>query len=299
MDWKKGKLSELEANRVRLDIESLQYQQSRKGLPELLGLIIDMAGRGVDDLKIAQTVMFRNQGQNTEDDILQVIEAIEDFIALCVNGRFEQIRAATDNPLPREDEALFHLAKGDPSLALALTEALMDVEIDRGASMSQGDKRDMLFQEVSNYACTFGTLASLSDVHLATGAFELAIELAPQNINAWSRAADMYARAESNNKAIWAYENVLNLADEEIYPRQVANAGKMLSQYYYAQGNSLQAAKLYNSSKQYYDSIGINRRLDKKEVEIIEIIESRQNEDLESTIAKILQNREFRQYSYA
>ena len=297
LDWKKGKLSELEANRVRLDIESLQYQQSRKGLPELL--IIDMAGRGVDDLKIAQTVMFRNQGQNTEDDILQVIEAIEDFIALCVNGRFEQIRAATDNPLPREDEALFHLAKGDPSLALALTEALMDVEIDRGASMSQGDKRDMLFQEVSNYACTFGTLASLSDVHLATGAFELAIELAPQNINAWSRAADMYARAESNNKAIWAYENVLNLADEEIYPRQVANAGKMLSQYYYAQGNSLQAAKLYNSSKQYYDSIGINRRLDKKEVEIIEIIESRQNEDLESTIAKILQNREFRQYSYA
>lgn len=91
----------------------------------------------------------------------------------------------------------------------------------------------------------------------------------------------------------------MNLADEEIYPRQVANAGKMLSQYYYAQGNSLQAAKLYNSSKQYYDSIGINRRLDKKEVEIIEIIESRQNEDLESTIAKILQNREFRQYSYA
>ena len=143
------------------------------------------------------------------------------------------------------------------------------------------------------------TLASLSDVHLATGAFELAIELAPQNVNAWSRAADMYARTESNNKAVWAYENVLNLADEEIYPRQVANAGKMLSQFYYAQGNSLQAAKLYNSSKQYYDSIGINRRLDKKEVEIIEIIESRQNEDLESTIAKILQNREFRQYSYA
>ena len=299
LDWKKGKLSELEANRVRLDIESLQYQQSRKGLPELLGLIIDMAGRSVDFLKIAQTVMFRNQGQNTEDDILQVIEAIKDFIAMCVNGKFEQIRAAAEEPLPREDEALFHLAKGDPSLALSLIETLMDVEIDRGAAMSLGAKRDMLFQEVSNYACTFGTLSSLSDIHLATGAFELAIELAPQNVNAWSRVADMYARAESNSKAVWAYENVLELADEEIYPQQVANAGKMLSQYYYARGNSLQAAKLYNSSKQYYDSIGINRRLDKKEVEIIEIIESRQNEDLESTIAKILQNRELRQYSYA
>lgn len=299
LDWKKGKLSELENNRVRLDIESLQYQQSRKGLPELLGLIIDMIGRGVDDLKIAQTVMFRNQGQNTEDDILQVIDAIKDFIAMCVGGKFAQIRAAAANPLPREDDTLFHLAKGDPSLALALTEALMDFEIDRGSAMNQNAKRDILFQEVSNYACTFGSLASLSDIHLATGAFELAIELAPQNINAWSRVADMYARAESNSKAIWAYENVIKLADEEIYPRQVANAGKMLSQFYYAQGNSLQAAKFYNSSKQYYDSIGINRRLDKKEVEIIEIIESRQNEDLEFTISKILQNRELRQHNRA
>ena len=87
---------------------------------------------------------------------------------------------------------------------------------------------------------------------------------------------------------MWAYQNVINLADEDVYPRQVANANKMLSQYYYEQGNSLQAAKLYNASKQYYDSIGINRRLDKKEVEIVEIIESRQSEDLETTIAKIL-----------
>lgn len=299
LDWKKGKINELDANRVMLDIESLQYQQSHKGLPELLGLIIDMAGRGVDDLKIAQTIMFRNQGQSSEDEILQVIEAIKDFIVMCLNDKFEQVKANAETPLPQEDEALYHLAKGDPSLALVLIEALMDEEINRGASMSLGAKRDMLFQGVSNYACTFGSLAGLSDVHLATGSFELAIELAPQNVNAWSRVADMYARAESNNKAVKAYENVLELADAEIYPQQVANAEKMLSQFYYAQGNSLQAAKLYNNSKAYYDSIGINRRLDKKEVEIIEIIESRQNEDLEATIAKILQNSDLRQFSYA
>ena len=299
LDWKKGKINELDANRVMLDIESLQYQQSHKGLPELLGLIIDMAGRGVDDLKIAQTIMFRNQGQSSEDEILQVIEAIKDFIAMCLNDKFEQVKANAETPLPQEDEALYHLAKGDPSLALVLIEALMDEEINRGASMTLGAKRDMLFQGVSNYACTFGSLAGLSDVHLATGSFELAIELAPQNVNAWSRVADMYARAESNNKAVRAYENVLELADAEIYPQQVANAEKMLSQFYYAQSNSLQAAKLYNNSKAYYDSIGINRRLDKKEVEIIEIIESRQNEDLEATIAKILQNSDLRQFSYA
>ncbi len=297
LDWKKGKLNELEATAVKIDANSLQYQQSFKQLPELLGLIIDMVGRGVDELKIAQTIMFRNQGQNSEDDILQTIEAVQDFIALCINGKFDNLQSAS--PLPREDAALFHLAKGDPSLALALIEALMDNEIDKSSAMQLGAKRDMIFNETSNYACTFGTLAALSDVHLATGSFELAIELAPQNVNAWSRVADMYAQAESNNKAVWAYQNVLDLADEEIYPRQVANANRMLSQYYYAQGNSLQAAKMYNSSKQYYDSIGINRRLDKKEIEIIEIIESRQNEDLEATVIKILQNRENRQYSYA
>lgn len=299
LDWKKGKINEIDANRVMLDIESLQYQQRHKDLPELLGLIIDMAGRGVDDLKIAQTIMFRNQGQSSEDEILQVIEAIKDFIAMCLNDKFEQVKANAETPLPQEDEALYHLAKGDPSLALVLIEALMDEEINRGASMTLGAKRDMLFQGVSNYACTFGSLAGLSDIHLATGSFELAIELAPQNVNAWSRVADMYAKAESNNKAVKAYENVLELADAEIYPQQVANAEKMLSQFYYAQGNSLQAAKLYNNSKAYYDSIGINRRLDKKEVEIIEIIESRQNEDLEATIAKILQNSDLRQFSYA
>ena len=161
LDWKKGKINELDANRVMLDIESLQYQQSRKGLPELLGLIIDMVSRGVDDLKIAQTIMFRNQGQNAEDEILQVIEAIKDFIAMCLNDKFEQVKANAETPLPQEDEALYHLAKGDPSLALVLIEALMDEEINRGASITLGAKRDMLFQEVSNYACTFGSLAGL------------------------------------------------------------------------------------------------------------------------------------------
>ena len=80
---------------------------------------------------------------------------------------------------------------------------------------------------------------------------------------------------------------------------KIANAEKMLSQYYYAQGDSLQAAKLHNSSKGYYDSIGINRRLDRQEVEIVEIIESHQQEELEETIGKILANQNLKQYSFA
>ena len=298
LDWKKGKLRDLEQNAPTLSNEFLSYHQSTKDLSELLGLIIDMIGRGVDDLKIAQTVMFRNQGKNSEDDILQIIDSIKDFIALCINQNFDRLPNASQ--LPREEDALFHLAQGDPTLALAMLEALMDINIDRSSMAGIDVKKDEIFKEISAQSCVFGSLAAINDIHLATGAFELAIELNPNNVNAWCRLGDMYAKADSNNKAVWAYQNVLTLADEEIYARQVANANKMMSQHLYAQGNSLQAAKLYNSSKQYYDSLGINRRLDKQEVEIIEIIEAHQKEELQATIQKILsQKTSSRAFSFA
>lgn len=296
LDWKKGKLKDMENLPEPPDIP-LQYQQSKKQLSELLGLIIDMLGRNVDDLKIAQTVMFRNMAQESEETILQTIDAIKDFIALCINGRFTPLR--NTKKLPDEEKALYNLAMGDSSPALSLLEALMDDNIDKAAVLPESPKRDEMFATTSNYAVTFGTLAAIADVHLATGAFELAIELYPQNINAWNRIGDMYQLAENETQATKAYQNVLNLADEEMNQRQIANAQKMLSQYYYAQGDSLQAAKLHNTSKGYYDSIGINRRLDRQEVEIVEIIESHQQEELEATISKILANQNLKQYSFA
>ena len=83
-------------------------------------------------------------------------------------------------------------------------------------------------------------------------------------------------------------KSVVSFADEEINARELANAHKHLSQHLYDQGNSLQAAKLYNSSKQFYDSLGINRRLDKQEIEIIELIEAHHNDDLRLTIHNML-----------
>ena len=292
LDWKKGKKIATDAEYEKIDPALLKYQQSKKSLEDLIALIIDMIGRGVDELKIAQTIMFRNQGKNSEDDILQTITAIKEFITLCFNKKFYKIKEKHN--LPDEDEALFHLAMGDSSLALALIEALMDENIEYAASLQSGDKRDKIFAETSDYSVTFGTLAALSDKVLATGSFELAVELTPQNIMAWGRLADMYHLLENEQKAIWAYNQVLDMADEELSPQIVANARKILSQYYYAQGNSLQAAKFYTLSKQYYDSIGINRRLDKKEIEIIELIEQKQKGDLESIITKILKNGETR-----
>ena len=168
-----------------------------------------MIGRGVDELKIAQTIMYRNQGKKSEEEIIQTITAIKDFIALCVSGRFKDIKAGKQ--LPAEDEALYHLAMGDTSLALALIEALMDKNIEYSSALPAGNKRDQIFRQTSDYAATFGTLAALADPHLATGSFELAVELSPQNVNAWSRLADMYHLLELRQKAAWAYQQVMDM----------------------------------------------------------------------------------------
>ncbi len=297
LDWKKGKIVEFEKEIPSLvSDEILSYKQAKVPLPDLTGLILDMFSRKVDDLKIAQTVMYRNQAQASEDSVLQLIEEIKNFIALLTKDKFLEI--SKQHNLPSKEEALYHLSEGDATYALAMMEALMDANIQQASSMTNGEKREALFMQTSYMACTFGTLASLQDVHLATGAFELAIELYPSNVKAWNRAADMYHQAGSNNQAAKFYQKVIDLSDEEINAQEIANANKMLSQYYYGQGNNLLAAKLYNSSKFYYDSLGINRHLDKQEIEIVEIIEKNQQNDLQKTVANLLNAKDF-QLSYS
>lgn len=287
LDWKKGnQQSQQNDDMITLNPENLSYHQTNLGLNELTGLIIDMIARGVDDLKIAQTIMYRNHYASSEEDVLQLVEAIKEFVSICRNGYFEDLKNQKD--IPSEEQALYHLSEGDPSLALFMLEKLMDSNIDMAGTASSETKKEALYGEISTHALVFGNLAAINDIHLATGSFELAIELEPHNISAWSRLADMYAKAETSNKAIWAYQKILDMADEEINPREVANAQKNLSQHLYAQGNSLQAAKLYNNSKQYYDSLGINRRLDKQELEIISIIENNHRDEISFTIQKLL-----------
>ena len=255
-------------------------------LSDLMGLTIDMLGRGVDELKIAQTLNFKNQGLSDENEILKAIDAIKEFINISILGKFAKLEEYDE--LPNEDQALFHLANGDPSLALALLEKLMDSLIDKANLSASEEKRQRAYAEVSKYACCFGALAEPNDIMLATSSYELAIELQSTNVTAWGRLGDVYKKASSMSKAIWAYNNVLSFADSEIDINQIANANKNISEQLYAEGNSLQAAKLYNSSKQYYDSLGINRRLDKKEIEIIEVIESNKETSLPEMINKLL-----------
>ena len=207
--------------------DAFQYRQKPQKLIDLLGLIVDLLERGVDEPKIAQTIMYKNQHLNSEDDIIQTITAIKFFIYLCVNNRFKKIDS--EKMLPQESTAIFHIGRGDCSLALVLLETLIDNNLKKIKSMYVGPEKERKWCETSNCATIFGTLAAFTNTHLARGAFELAIELNPKNVTAWGRLGDMYAKSEIFDKAIWAYTNVLNLADEGIYTQQIANANKRLA----------------------------------------------------------------------
>lgn len=259
-----------------------QYQFKPKKLIDLLGMIVDLIERKVDDLKIAQSVMYKNQHLNSEDDIIQTVAAVNYFIFLCVNRRFQKL---TDKKiLPQEDAAIFHIANGDCSLAMVLLEELIDAEIKKTPKMAPGKEQNKAWAEISNYAVIFGTLAIFHDVKLAAGAFELAIELNPRNVTAWGRLGDMYIRSENFEKAVWAYANVLNIADEGIYTPQIANANKMLAIYRLENGRRQNAAALRKNADNFYNSIGINQPLNKEEDDILQFMENKREENLENVI---------------
>ena len=294
-DWRRGEINELDE--IAAGVSIFRYEPTYKSLNEMSGLILNMHSRGIDSGKIAQTIKIRCGDKASEEDIIQFIDATKNFISLCNNGKFANLPDA--DYLPTPEDALYNLAEGDTSYCLSLLESLMNVTVDKGHNVKIAQKRDIAFMEASNYACTFGTMASLNDNALAISSFELAIELSPKNVNAWSRVADMYSKSGFDSKAIWAYKNVINTADEDIYPHQVANANLQLANHYYSQGDRAKANSLFNYGTDYYNAIGINKELTIKEEEIIGIIESKQREDLSETINKLLNLSGQRRNTYA
>lgn len=284
-DWKTGRQGELDERAAGLT--SLHGAKQGCPLIDMTGLIIDMLGRDIDPAKIAQTVKSKCQDMASEEEIIQAIDAIQSFISLSNNGRFMSL--PNQRALPSAEGALIALSNSDTGPALTLMEALINNMVDKAAQTSMAQKRDIIFLEASNYACTFGSLATLEDdPSLAVSAFELALELSPKNPNAWSRTADLYLKSKTDSKAVWAYQNVLSFADANAYPHQIANANKKLAQYYEKQGDTAKASELYYLSDSYYNTIGINTTLTEKERNIIDIIESKQHENIQNSVDRLL-----------
>lgn len=268
---------------------SLNYQRPQESMKELIGLIINMLSREVTPQKIAQAVYYRNQGEKNTEEILQTISAVRDFVTLCNTGKFNSIPARSE--LPSNNEALYNWAQGNNSLCLLLLENLIKQQIDTAETKS-GLPQDLIYAQAASYSCLFGTIAMENNLELAQNSFELALELAPQSINAWSRCGDVYWQQKDYKNAVYAYQNVADNGDKILYAPQIANARHKLAEYNIDSGNTDTAAKLEQDSQSYYNEIGITKALSDKENESLNFIAENQQINLESSIIKLLQVRQ-------
>lgn len=286
LDWQKNTNEEPDV----LDKKTtLFFQQPKESLEELISLIINMLGRDVTPEKTAQAVYQRNQGKNSEEDIIQTITTVRDFIALCNTGKFDSLPQRSE--LPAEKDALYEWANGDNSSCLSLLENLIKQQIDK-ADTQNGILKEMSYAQAASYACMFGTIAAQNNPELAQNSFELALELAPQNINAWSRCGDIYWQQGDYEKAVYAYQTVTENGDEVLYAPQIANANHKLSEYYMQFGKKESADKLERNSRKYYDDFGITKDLTPRETENLNFIVQNHQMNLPVAIGKLLQSRQ-------
>lgn len=286
LDWEKNKKNNFE----KLDDATvLSYQQPQESLNELVSLIINMLGRDVTPQKIAQAVYYRNKGETSEETILQSISSVQDFISLCNTGKFSKL--PNSETLPDNEKALIFWAKGDNSLCLELLENLIKQQIDK-ADTQKGLPKELTYAQAASYACLFGTIAGQNNLELAQNSFELALELAPKNINAWSRCGDIYWQTGNYEKAVYAYQTVSENGDSDLYAAQIAHARHNLALYYTHIGQTESASLLENESQQYYDDLGIKNDLSSKENDTLEFIAENRDENLQNSITKLLQSRQ-------
>ena len=123
----------------------------------------------------------------------------------------------------------------------------------------------MTYAMAANVACIMGNIARLSDFDLAHNSYELATELSPKNVSAWNCLGDMYMQDNAKEKAMIAYQNVLDIGDRIMYAQQIAHAQKQLAEYYFTLGLETKAQQLQEESSHFYDVSGIHIPLSNSE----------------------------------
>lgn len=254
-------------------------------LNQTVGVIINMLAHNVSDKKIAQSVYFLNKGVDDEEEIIQLIKATKSFISYCNTGKFDQLPGRENLPLC--SDALYSLANGDNNRCMELMEALMNTQVAL-AQRQKGLSKELSYALAAEYACTTGTLANLSNYELAINSFELALDLAPKNVNALSRCADLYLQDNNSAKASETYQMVLNLADDVIYPEQKANANLKLAQYYRNSGKMFKADEMERDGRKFFEEYGIKNPLSDKEKETLQILLSDQNQKMPDYVKTVL-----------
>ncbi len=254
-------------------------------LDQTVGIIINMLAHMVSDKKIAQSIHFLNKGADDDEEIIQLIKAIKNFIGYYNTGKFAQLPNIKN--LPVCADALFALAAGNTKPCMELMEALLNAQVVL-AQRQKGLSKELSYALAAEYACTMGTIANLDNYELAINSFELALDLAPKNVNALSRVADLYWQDNNQAKAADVYQQVLSLADDVIYPEQKANANLKLAQYYRVSGKMFKADEMEKEGRKFFENYGIKNPLSEAEKKTLQILLDEQDEKLSEYIEKLL-----------
>lgn len=256
---RKKMLEEQTAGQVSI---SASEQIDENNENDVVFVILNLLGHGVTEQKIAQAVFYYHRAKMSEEDVMQAISTISDFIGLCNSGKFET--AGQKRDLPSFDVAVMDLVRGDISSCLILLQSLLNFQMQKAENES-GLIRDLTYAMAANIACLMGNIANTKDLELAHNSFELATELSPKNATAWSRLGDIYMRENTKNKAMIAYQTVLDISDKIIYAQQIANAQRNLAEFYYNQGMEAKAEKMRRESSRFYKIYGIDTPLSPSE----------------------------------
>ena len=255
-------------------ISARMLSPQERAVHQYIAPIIKLLARQVSEYKTAQAVFQRSNPSREEEDVLQTVRSVCDFIGLARHNMFANL--PDSRQLPSPNAALSTLAEnGDNTLCLELLKFLTRQYIE-DAEQATGINQKLYFAQAANYACLAGNFALLDDLDLALNSYHFATEITPENVNAWSRLADVYWRQGSAEKAMFAYQSVLELGDHAMYSEQIANAKKHLAIYYKQQGLDAQAQNYQDSSDRYYAQNGLREPLTEVEDAAYDVVMSRQ-----------------------
>lgn len=279
----KIKAQQLESDTVSEDLLEAIRIEENKNIGSLLTLILNLLGRNVSEQKILQIIYQKFSPMFAVNNLLQIFRSIKDFIGLCNSGRLDYIPGR--NKLPLNEQALYSLSCGDTTPCLAILQSFLNMEMEK-AEQETGVIKEITYAQAANCACIMGNFAYLDDKPLAHNAFELATELSPRNVNAWNRLADLYIEEDSIEKAMIAYQSVLDYGDDVMYPEQMANAQEKLAQYYEKMGMTERAEQYKKMSTDFYHSYGMLSKLTPTEEDALLLIA--ENSDIRETITVLL-----------
>lgn len=262
-------------------------QQKKKDIHDLVCTILNLLGRQVSVSKIAQAVFFHSQERYSEQDIIQLIQTIRDFIGLCNSGHFEVLPNREN--LPSNKEAIYAWAHGETTPCLTLLQSYLNMLMEQ-SSHEQGIIKEMTYAQAANCACIMGNIARMTDTELAHNSFELATELSPKSTNAWSNLADIYVSEQNKDRAMIAYQTVLELGDNIMYSWQLANAQENLADYYENLGIAIKSQELRQQCSKFYKDYGIRMPLSAAEIAAFSMIFSQKDNNLNLSLESLLSN---------